>query len=386
MNRYYAPGHAGENNGWRIDPGHYYQGISALKQPHKLPVNVKQVAGSPMIITESGWNLPHKYQSEAPALIAAYQSLTGHDAFYWFYVTSKDYMEFPYFEFTRDSAGMVAMNRWTCSTPGGITQFPAYALMYRKGYLKEGETVVHEHRTMEELWNLEVPLISEEVSFDPNRDQLTGVKTEASVGGLSPLTFLTGPVKVTYGSEKEDYINSGLEALIDEENGKVKSVTGELEVDYRSGIFTFNSPKAAGVSGFIGGKGPFDLGAVEIVSDNDYVTVGMISLDDRPLDRSGKILVQAGTTYRPAGWEEVPEKFLLNGDSVQGYRIVDTGHMPWMAAPTMVTVSIDNPEINKATLLDLAGYPAEELQVRKRSSGIELKLPPQALYVVLSGQ
>jgi len=159
VNRYYAPGHAGENNGWRIDPGHYYQGKSALKNPDKIPINVKQVAGSPMIMTESGWNLPHIYQSEAPALVAAYQSLTGHDAFYWFYVTSKDYMEFPYFEFTKDSAGMYAMNRWTCSTPGGISQFPAYALMYRMGYISEGETLVHEHRSMEDLWKREIPLI-----------------------------------------------------------------------------------------------------------------------------------------------------------------------------------------------------------------------------------
>jgi hypothetical protein len=68
---------------------------------------------------------PSRLPVGGTGLIAAYQRLTGHDAFYWFYITSKDYMEFPCLEFTRDSAGMCAMNRWTYSTPGDFAQFPA---------------------------------------------------------------------------------------------------------------------------------------------------------------------------------------------------------------------------------------------------------------------
>ena len=344
VNRYYAPGHAGENNGWRIDPGHFYQGKSALKNPDKIPVNVKQTAGSPMLITESGWNLPHIYQSEAPALVAAYQSLSGHDAFYWFYVTSKDYMEFPYFEFTKDSAGMYAMNRWTCSTPGGISQFPAYALLYRMGYLSEGETIVHEHRSMESLWKREIPLISEEVSFDPNRDQLEGIVTRASDGGLSPLTFLTGPVKVTYGGDPENsYVSPGLDSLIDPEGALVKSVSGEIALNYRDGIFTFSAEKAACVSGFVKSSGTFSLGHVTVESANDYITVGLCSLDDAPLSQSRSILVQTGTTYRPTGWKEEEASFVLGGDTVMGYKIIDTGTMPWLAAPTQVRVGVGQP-------------------------------------------
>ena len=387
VNRYYDPGHAGENNGWRIDPGHYYQGKSALKNPDKIPVNVKQVAGSPMIITESGWNLPHKYQSEAPALVAAYQSLTGHDAFYWFYVTSKDYMEFPYFEFTKDSAGMYAMNRWTCSTPGGIAQFPLYALIYRLAYLREGETMVHEYRSMKDLWNREIPLISEEVSFDPNRDQLEGILTRASDGGLSPLTFLTGPVKVTYGGDPaENFVSGKLDELIDEEKGRVKSVTGEIELDYLDGIFTFSSEKAACVSGFLKSGGVITLGDVSVKSENDYITLGVGSLDDLPLSESRRILIQAGTIYRPSGWQEEEASFVLGRDSVEGYRILDTGSMPWMADPTLVRVRVANPGISKAYLLDAAGYIEREIRIRRLNEGVELNLPPESLYVVLLAQ
>lgn len=384
VNRYYAPGHAGINNGWRIDPGHYYQGKSALKNPDKIPVNVKQVAGFPMLITESGWNLPHIYQSEAPALVAAYQSLTGHDAFYWFYVTSRDYMEFPYFEFTRDSADMYAMHRWTCSTPGGISQFPVYALIYRMGYLSEGETLVHEHRSMESLWNRDIAMISEEVSFDPNRDQIEGIQTKASDGGLSPLAFLAGQVKVTYdGDPEKNFVSEKLDLLIDEEKGSVQSITGEIELNHRDGILTFSSAKAACVSGFVKPDVSYELGVVKVKSDNEYITVGLSPLDDAVLSESSCILIQTGTTYRPTGWMEEEASFVLGGDSVQGYRILNTGSMPWMAAPTLTRISIANPVINRAFLLDAAGYKKSEIHLKRKGDRVELELPPEALYVVL---
>ena len=387
VNRYYAPGHAGENNGWRIDPGHHYQGISALLRPDRIPVNVKQMAGSPMIITESGWNLPHIYQSEAPALIAAYQSLTGHDAFYWFYITSRDYMEFPYFEFTKDSAGMYAMNRWTYSTPGGIAQFPAYALLFRKGYIKQGETMVHEYRTMDDLWNREIPLISEMVSFDPNRNQLEGVRTEASGGGLSPLAFLTGPVKVTYGGDPDkNFVHGKLMDLVDGQQGIVRSITGELTLNYRKGIFTFSTKKAAGVSGFLKSAGQFSLGDISVTSGNEYVAVGVVAMDDSPLSNSSKILIQSGTTYRPTGWKEQAVSFGLDGDTVAGFRILDTGKMPWAAAPTKTKVSVANPRLTRAYLLDPAGYPRREIKVKRHKDRLEVDLPPDALYVVLTDQ
>ncbi|MCF8225618.1 MAG: hypothetical protein K9J30_07040 [Bacteroidales bacterium] len=385
VNRYFDPGHYGENNGWRIDPGHFYQGRSCLKNPLKLPVNVKQTAGAPFIVTESGWNLPHVYQSEAPALISAYQSLTGHDAYYWFYITSVNYMEFPYFEFTRDSLGRHAMNRWTYSTPGGIAQFPAYALLFRMGYISQGETVVHEIRRLDDMWERKLPLISEETSFDPNRDQLDDITTGKADSKINPYAFLTGPVKATYGGDpSETYVSKKLPGLIDMEEGTVESVTGELFLDHRNGIFRFESPKAAGISGFLGHEGNYDLKDFSLETYNDYITVGLISMDDLPLSESNKILVQTGTTYRPTGWEQEPFEFINNGDTLQGFKIRDTGRMPWLAEPTMVQLTVNNKNIEKAYLLDLAGYPVREIDLRKLPEGVKLKLPPESLYVVLA--
>lgn len=382
VNRYYDPGHSGENAGWRIDPGHHYQGLSALHRPEKLPFNVKQVAGAPMIITESGWNLPNKHQSEAPALVAAYQGLTGQDGFYWFSIEAPNYMEKPYFDFVKHGEGMFAMHRWTWSTPGGIAQFPAYALAHRMGYFEKGETVVRENRSMEELWNRDLPVISEEGSFDPNHagPQTTSV---TSGGTLSPLVFLCGPVEVGYELDDEDYIYEGLGELLDEEAGKIKSITGQLELDYRQGLFTFNTPCAAGFSGFPLADHLYQLGPLAIYSANEYITLGAVSMDGKPLAESREILLQSGTSYRPSGWEEEAAVYTLKNDSVEGFLIKDTGRMPWLADATRAEIRLKNTEIKRAFLLDAAGYVTRELPIKRKKQELRLELPAEALYVVL---
>ncbi|MDA3821332.1 MAG: hypothetical protein PF450_01780 [Bacteroidales bacterium] len=385
VNRYFAPGHVGVNNGWRIDPGHFYQGESALKNPLKIPVNVKQTAGKPFIITESGWNFPQKHQSEAPMLISTYQSLSGHDAYYWFAITSQSYMENPYFDFTRDTAGMRAMNRWTYSTPGGIAQFPAYALLYRKGYVSQGETMIHEFISTESLFNRKNALISEETSFDPNRDQIEGFNTKSAVSAVNPYAFLTGPVKASYGGDQsETYVNEKLKGLIDLENGIVSSVTGELELDYEKGVFQFETPEAVGVSGFFEDETSIDFQDVSIETRNEYVTVGLVSMDGLPLAESKKILVQSGTSYLPTDWMEEAAEFESRGDTLQGFKILNTGKMPWVVQPTLVEIKVHNPNIKKAILLDLAGYPQRELEVKRRNGVLIVELAQESLYVVLS--
>lgn len=195
VNRYYDPAHIGPNAGWRIDPGDNYIGKSVLFEPHQLPVNIKQVKGHPMLVTESGWNLPHKYQAEGPFLVSAFMSLTGVDSYYWFSPTSSGFDPNPYFSWANLPGGQYPMHRWTCSTPGQLAMFPANALLYRKGYINPGETVVHEERTLQTIYDRKMPVISEENSFDPNRDNYNQINP-AKETVVSPLAHLTGAIEV----------------------------------------------------------------------------------------------------------------------------------------------------------------------------------------------
>lgn len=91
VNRYTGGLYAGANNGWRIDPGHHFTNQSCLTNPRALPINLKQVAGHPIVVTESTWVFPESYQSEGPFLVSAYLSLSGVAGYYWFAATAPEY-------------------------------------------------------------------------------------------------------------------------------------------------------------------------------------------------------------------------------------------------------------------------------------------------------
>ncbi|MFC2123607.1 T9SS type A sorting domain-containing protein [Bacteroidota bacterium] len=383
VNRYYSPQHIGENYGWRIEPGHQYVGQSALFAPHKLPINVKQVTGKPFMVTESAWNLPHKYQAEGPFLIAAYMSMTGFDGYYWFSPSSYGFDSNPYWDFALVQR-QIPMFRWTVSTPGQIGMFPANALMYRKGYIQQGETVVHEERTLESILSRKTPIISEENSFDPNRDSWdnTGGTAETEI---PPIAYLAGPVTVTYeGDPAKTVVSETLDEMLDLRNKKITSITDELVWDYKNGMCVLDAPKAQGICGFPGDVKRFELTDVTVKTNNEYITVNIIPLDDLPISESEKILIQIGTIYRPFNWTEKESSFNLNDVEVDGYLIESVGKMPWQAEFSKVSVILNNPNIQSAWLLDQNGYEEKEIYVHKdgTSSLKEVFVPYNGMYVV----
>ena len=134
VNHYYSPVHIGPDRGWRIDPGDTFEDASALLRPLELPLNLRQAAGHPMMVTESHWVPPLGYQSEGPFLVAAYQSLSGVDVFYWFGTGEAEWSNVDRADW--DSASRA---KWAIGNPMVLGQFPAAALLFRKHYLTEGE-------------------------------------------------------------------------------------------------------------------------------------------------------------------------------------------------------------------------------------------------------
>jgi len=383
VNRYNDPGHVGPNAGWRIDPGDNYVGKSVLFEPHKLPVNIKQVKGSPMLVTESGWNLPHKYQAEGPYLVSAFMSLTGVDSYYWFSPTSPSFDANPYFTWANLAGGQHPMYRWTISTPGQLALFPANALLYRKGYISQGETVVHEERTLQSIYDRKMPMVSEENSFDPNRDSYSQINP-AKETAVSPLSHLTGTVEVVYGGTPANSKVSGqIGSLIDYQNKKIKASNNQLNWDYKSGICTMDAPSVQGVCGFTGTNKTFELTDVTIETTNNYAAIQVVAMDEKTISESSKILVQVGTVYQPTDWAETPSDFVVDGKTISGLKITNTGKMPWKCANTQVTIKLKNKGINQATLLDAAGYAKSTIQVEKVGDEIQIVLPANAMYVVL---
>jgi hypothetical protein len=385
VNRYYNGGvHAGEENGWRIDPGHYFSQQSALLNPRELPVNLKQVVGHPMIVSESTWINPLAYQSEAPFLIATYQSLTGVDAFFWFTTSEPEYTLDPFLNHL-NVGGQHPIFKWTASIPALMGGFPGAALMYRMGYIRQGAPAVHEERTVASLWNREPPIIAEDRSFDPNRDRGFVVGSAELKTGADPLAFLVGPVEIKFDGDPARTRVVDLARYIDHQKKVVRSITGEVALDYGNGLCMVNTPKAQGACGFLAKAGAIRLGDIAIRSRNGYAAVAVVSMDEEPLARSRKILVQVGTSARPTGWKTRVAEFPGEDGKtmVQGFQIVASGTPPWRVVNTEVGLVVRNPALTKATLLDPAGYPVEDVQATRAGDDFSIPLPLNTMYLIL---
>ena len=383
VNKYFDPGHNGPNNGWRIDPGDQYTSPSAWKNPQDISTNIRQVAGHPMMVTEGGWNLPNKYQTEGPLLVAAYGGLTGLDAFFWFHPGSVGFDMNPYFTFL-NLGGQHPLKRWTNATPGEAGMYPANALIQRLGYVKESEPILHEDRTMQQLLRRDIPLVYEEQSFDPNRDFIFNNKNSITDQTLPALLFLTGKVEVNLDSQSDSArLNPRWRSMVDERKKQVRSVTGQHLLDYGKGIFELNAPKAKAVSGFLAAKEKFQLGDVEISSINEYATIEVVSMDEQVISESAKILVQVGTVFRPTGWKEEKGTFTHAGRKVEGFTILQTGKMPWLGMAAAGTIRIRNARISRAMQLDADGRLLREWKLTRDKTMVSLQLLPDAYYILL---
>jgi hypothetical protein len=258
-------------------------------------------------------------------------------------------------------------------------QWPAAALMYRLGYVKQGEPVVYEQRSLDDLWRRRMPIIAEDAGYDPNRDKANMAKESNVKDGVNPLAYFVGPVVVKYGGDPSQSRAIDLRPYLREDKRVIQSITGQLQMDYGRGLCTLNAPKAQGVTGFLKKGGIVQCADVEIQSGNDYATVLVVALDDRPLKSSRKILVQVGTTERPLGWKTRPVQ--VKGRA--GEEVVSFGHAPWMIVNAEVTLALENREITKALVLDANGMPVKAIPLATSAGRKRMTFPADALYVIL---
>ncbi|MFN3151553.1 hypothetical protein [Bremerella sp.] len=376
--------HSGPNDGYRIDPGDYLVNESVLSKPFEMCTNFRQEQGHPFIVTETAWKNPNRYQSEGPFLAAAYQSLTGIDGVAWFSCQTPTYETDPRKPFWRVGDQM-STHKWNHCYPAMMAAFPANALLYRRGYLRQADPIVQEVRSLESLFNREAPRVNDNEAYGDQRS-LPELKPGWSPKGdeINRAAFLVGPVMTKSNGDPAESQVGDLSQWFDPRAGMIRSITGELTWDYRRELCTMNSPKAQGVTGFLkrnGGK--FELDDITIESDNDYATINVVSLDERPIGQSGQVLAQVVTANRLTGFRTTPATFQIGkgegGYTVQGEQIERIGEPPFRIANTLVTLRVKNPALTEAVVLDINGYPVKRMPV---SMG-QVTLPLDAIYVLL---
>jgi hypothetical protein len=365
---YHSGPHVGAAASYDVRAGDRYGDASALRYEGNaddrdasaldLPFTSIEYDGKPMVVSEFNWVEPNRFRAEAPFLAAAYGSLQGVDAFAFFALDT------PGFSTT--------LGKFSVADPLILGQFPAFALVYRKGYLREAPAVARARLGLSDLGLLRgAPFVA-----PPALDQLRASEPSnvpsAGDGTLDPRTFLVGKVTARFVPQETEIALDPLARFIDEERGTVTSSTGELVWDARSGLATMRAPRVQGLVGFTARAGVRRLGDVDVELLAEYGSLVVVSLDGEPLARSKKMLVQVVSEAQNSGWS-------APGDAVRP--IVSIGHPPILVREIKGSVTFRRPDVAslRATALDHAGRPARTL------ASLELGLPllPDVLYYLV---
>jgi len=377
-NVYTGGWHEGPHRGWALVPGDRYTSQSVLRNPKLLPINLKQTLGRPMLVTEGAWVMPNAYAAEGPFLISAYASLTGIDGYFWFSTGDEGWSP------PQSANGFLpSQQKWTFATPEMLGSFPAAALAYRRGDVQRGAPVVVENRALADLWARKTPVIAEEPSYDPNRDSGDIAERSNIRTGVPAEAFLSGPVHIAFGADPAKSSLAPLAKLITAD--ALRSNTGEIVMSPPLGRCTVDAPRVQGVAAhFDTATATTRLSDVQFTSRNSYGAAMAISLDDEPLRRSRRVLVQYATQSRPTGWAERPATWKPDGKpSVSGLEITSIGSAPWRVVSAQLEVVIDNPALTTATALDMNGMPIKDVPLRRNAQRLEFSFPDSAMYVVL---
>jgi hypothetical protein len=366
---YFSVEHKGEASEWSIRNGHTYTDRSALRFEPVVPGKPKQFIhpamdptydNKPSMISETTWNRPNRFRSEAPLYFAAYGALQGTDAIVHFAYDGDRWSVKPnYF-----------MQPWTLMAPSQMAQFPAAALIYRKGLIKTGEVLAKINLNTNDLLNLKGTPLPQDASFDELRLRDVPSGGEIKPGQrIDPLLHYAGRAEVSLNSSPTKTELRDLSSLIDHAKQQVRSSTSELLLDYKIGLLTINAPQVEGASGNLH-SGPIDLRDVTIQSDLDNAHVVIVSLDDAPIASSNRMLLQVMSEEKPTGFaaEEV-------GNGVK--KITDIGRDPWQVKILSGVVKFKSAV--QIQPLDFNGYPAGE-----KKTGAEIKLAPATIYYLLT--
>lgn len=291
---HHAGPHEGARNSGALSSGDRFNDAAALRfetgrgekpddpsaTSFDLPIMDLAWNGKPSINSAINWLPPNRFRAEMPLLAAAYGALQGSDGFAFYTTDEVDWSR--------------RLDKFTIADPVAMGQFPAAALIFRRGLV----------RTAEPALRLEVSLA--EVNALNGIPELAPQPPEAArtqqVATIDPLAFLVGPVELNVSKTGGRPRVTDLGKYIDRQKRVVRSGSGELRWDYGRGVVTVDAPQAQGITGFLSQAGTVGLGDVQISSSLEYGTIVLVALDERPIKTSRKLLLQVMSEDRNSGW------------------------------------------------------------------------------------
>lgn len=360
----------GESSEWSLRDGHSYADRSALRfdapesgKPKLFvhPGMDPSYDNKPSMISETTWNRPNRYRTEAPLYLAAYGALQDSDCIVHFALDGVNWSVKPgYF-----------MQPWTLATPTQMGQFPAAALIYRKGLIAPGDMLVDVNLGVRDLLDLKGTPLPQDAAFDELRLKDVPQGSAMTSGGIiDPLVHYAGRTNVNFTESGGSTKIARLSNFIDHAAQTVTSTTGQLKLDYGKGTLAINAPAAQGICGALDTVGTAELEDVSFSSNLDLGSIVAVSMDGKPLATSSSILLQVMSEEKPTGYKTEPAR---EGRK----RIVSIGQDPWLVKEMQGTVRFKRADAAqlKVTVLDLNGYPASEA-----GSAGSITLRPNVVY------
>ncbi len=359
---YFGGPHKGDNAGWSVRDGHIYGDRSSLRfdpsergkpRVFEHPAMDPSYNGKPSMISETTYERPNRYRSEAPLLYASYGALQGSDAIVHFAFDGSNWSVKPNF----------FMQPWTLNTPAMMGQFPAAALLYRQGLVEPGDMLVNLDLTLADLLALKGTPLPQGAALDELRLKDVPTTPDLSPGSvIDPLVHFAGRANVNITKQGGDSKVENLSRFIDHQKQVVRSTTGQLRLDYGKGLLTINAPRAQGASGNLQSGGNIELADLSIVSPMELGHVVAVSLDGQPLAKSKRILLQVMSEEKASGFQTEPAENGLK-------KIVSIGRDPWLVKEFAGSVHWKRPDAKslKVTPLDPSALPKPPLLTPRQS-------------------
>lgn len=350
--------------------GTLWYSVPLVQLPRSSPAMYKSVEGHPHITSESAWVSLHDFKVEGAPAIAALTSMAGMDGFLFFTASNPTWN--------------LTWEQFNTAVPDVIGQFPAAAIMARRSYLDEAPAVVREGRSPRNMYMRNRTIIPIETGFDVARDDPDIWNPEISGAPIDSIANFAGRVDIAFDTD-DDFIHPELPELISIDDQQVTSVTGEVFLDWGKGLLTINSARAQGAVGFLSEERRITLDHVRISSENDFGSILIVSMDDRPLTQADRVLIQAGGQASLTNQVSIPWQTTWQNQPVTGFEAVDLGTQPWRMEDIQGNIILfDERTITDIQVLDTKGYYRESITPSEGSGGQRVDLLEDAVYYVVN--
>jgi hypothetical protein len=208
--------------------------------------------------------------------------------------------------------------------------------------------------------------------------QLQGTPLTQSASGdesdcIDPLVHYVGPTAVRITEDGGPTRMVVLNYFINRAHSTVRSINGDLSLDFGKGVMAIRAPAAQGASGALAAAGKIDLPDVTISSPLQLGNIVITALDGKPINESSRMLLQVMS-------EEKAADFQTESAGDGRLRIVNIGHDPWLVKELAGEIHFKRPDAAglRATPLDFNGVPNGSPQ-----PAADLHLDPHTVYYLI---